>query len=164
MPPRDPPAAAAEAAELAHKYDLTPKLIPNLDRHLIFPLFEFLDSNESFSHEEMVQSKFDLLKNTNMPDFVGSLYKEIHNIADVPEEFVKKREAVLETLNSLQERSRKVLDLFDNADVVSNLRSDKTQNMKYLEEHHGVCNPVLPHKHTLILVGKGHSRDGQCSL
>lgn len=143
-PEADPAApeagASVNTAELVHKYDLTPKLIPNLDRHLIFPLFEFLDTNRFFSHEEMVQGKFDLLKNTNMPDFVGSLYKEIHNLAEVPDEYVKKREAVLETLNSLQERSRKVLDLFDNADVVSNLRSDKTQNMKYLEEHHGVCN------------------------
>jgi translation initiation factor 3 subunit E len=122
-------------------YDLTPKLIPNLDRHLIFPLLEFLDNNESLPHEEMVQAKYDLLKTTNMTDFVGSLYKEIHNVDDVPEEFAKKREVVLDTLKDLEEKSRKVLDLFDNAEVVSNLRSDKAQNMKYLEETHGVCCP-----------------------
>jgi translation initiation factor 3 subunit E len=133
-------APLVDAAELVQKYDLTPKLIPNLDRHLIFPLLEFLDSNESFSHEEMVQSKYDLLKTTNMTDFVGSLYKEIHDTDDVPEEFTKKREVVLETLKSLEEGSRKILDLFDDAEVVNNLRSDKMQNMKYLEENHGVCS------------------------
>ena len=128
---------AAEATEVKN-YDLTPKLIPNLDRHLIFPLLEFLDNNESFTHEEMVQAKYDLLKTTNMTDFVGSLYKEIHNVDDVPGEFHERREVVLGTLKSLEEKSRKVLDLFDDADVLSNLRSDKAQNMKYLEENHGV--------------------------
>jgi translation initiation factor 3 subunit E len=123
---------------LIKNYDLTSKLIPHLDRHLIFHLLEFLDGHEYFSHEEMLQSKFDLLKSTNMTDFVGTLYKEIHNTEDVPAEFGVKREKVLETLKSLEERSRKVLDLFDDADVVSNLRSDKMQNMKYLEENHGV--------------------------
>lgn len=75
-----------------------------------------------------------------MTDFVGSLYKEIHDTDDVPEEFTKKREVVLETLKSLEEGSRKILDLFDDAEVVNNLRSDKMQNMKYLEENHGVCS------------------------
>jgi translation initiation factor 3 subunit E len=131
-------ADATPVAEVK-SYDLTPKLIPNLDRHLIFPLLEFLDNNESLPHEEMVQAKYDLLKTTNMTDFVGSLYKEIHNVDEVPEEFAKKREVVLDTLKDLEEKSRKVLDLFDNAEVVSNLRSDKAQNMKYLEENHGVC-------------------------
>ncbi|KAF8536049.1 putative eukaryotic translation initiation factor 3 subunit EifCe [Trichophaea hybrida] len=136
-------APIVDTAELVQKYDLTPKLIPNLDRHLIFPLLEFLDSNESFSHEEMLQSKYDLLKTTNMTDFVSDLYKEIHNTDNVPEEFAKKREVVLETLKSLEEGSRKVLDLFDDADVVSNLRSDKMQNMKYLEENHGVTHDMV---------------------
>jgi len=130
--------ADVDQATEVKNYDLTPKLIPNLDRHLIFPLLEFLDNNESFTHEEMVQAKYDLLKSTNMTDFVGSLYREIHNVDDVPEEFTKKREAILDDLKSLEEMSRKVLDLFDDADVVSNLRSDKAQNMKYLEENHGV--------------------------
>jgi len=132
--------AGMDQATEVKNYDLTPKLIPNLDRHLVFPLLEFLDNNESFTHEEMVQAKYDLLKTTNMTDFVGSLYREIHNVDDVPEEFTKKREAILDDLKSLEEMSRKVLDLFDDADVVSNLRSDKAQNMKYLEENHGVCD------------------------
>ena len=134
----DAAAAAAAANDLAKTYDLTPKLIPNLDRHLIFPLIEFLDTHEFFSHQEMLQAKFDLLKSTNMTDFVGSLWKEIHNSDETPKEFAGKREEVLDTLKRLEEESRKVLDLFENEEVVSSLRSDKLQNMKYLEENHGV--------------------------
>lgn len=132
----DEPAGTVPAE--VKSYDLTPKLIPNLDRHLIFPLLEFLDNNESLPHEEMIKAKYDLLKTTNMTDFVGNLYREIHNVDEVPEEFAQKRQVVLDTLKDLEEKSRKVLDLFDDAEVVSNLRSDKAQNMKYLEENHGV--------------------------
>ncbi|CCX09811.1 putative eukaryotic translation initiation factor 3 subunit EifCe [Pyronema domesticum] len=131
------------AAELAQKYDLTPKLIPNLDRHLVFPLLDFLDNHESFDSAEMVQAKFDLLKSSNMTDFVGQLYMSINNTDVVPEEFGKKKDAVLENLRSLEARSEKILGLLDDAEVVSNLRSDKLQNMKYLEENHQITHEMI---------------------
>jgi translation initiation factor 3 subunit E len=131
------------AAELAQKYDLTPKLIPNLDRHLVYPLLDFLENHESFDSTEIVQAKFDLLKSSNMTDFVGQLYMSINNTDVVPEEFGKKKDAVLENLRSLEARSEKILGLLDDAEVVSNLRSDKLQNMKYLEENHQITHEMI---------------------
>lgn len=86
-----------------------------------------------------MQAKYDLLKHTNMTDYVGSLWKEIHNTDDLPKEFTKKREDVLDQLKVLEEKSAKVLGLMETEDVISQLRSDKTANMKFLEETHGVC-------------------------
>lgn len=133
----------AENSDVTVSYDLVPKLMPHLDRHLIFPLLEFVESRGVFSHEEMLQAKYDLLKGSNMADFVGSLYRDIHDTGDIPEEFVRKREAVVQLLKDLEEQSLKVSQLLEDPDVVSNLRSDKTQNMQYLKDNHGVCLFVL---------------------
>lgn len=138
------PAAAAESTS-PKSYDILPKLIPNLDRHLIFPLLEFLEGQETaaYSAQEMLQSKYDLLKHTNMTDFVGSLYAQLHGSEEVPEEFVRKRESVLEQLKALEEKSLQVTSLLENEEVITNLRSDKAQNMKYLEEKHGVTGEMV---------------------
>ncbi|KAL0634595.1 eukaryotic translation initiation factor 3 subunit E [Maublancomyces gigas] len=130
--------AETSSSDAAVSYDLVPKLMPHLDRHLIFPLLEFVESRGVFSHEEMLQAKYDLLKNSDMADFVGSLYRDIHDTGDIPEEFAKKKEAVVQTLKDLEEQSSPVLQLLENPDVVGNLRSDKTQNMVYLKDNHGV--------------------------
>jgi hypothetical protein len=67
--------------------DLTAHLIPHLDRHLVLPLLDFLESRGAYSHEEVLNAKYDLLKPTNMVTFVLGLKREIDGTsedADVP--------------------------------------------------------------------------------
>ncbi|KAI9818003.1 MAG: eukaryotic translation initiation factor 3 subunit E [Phylliscum demangeonii] len=134
------------AEEIARQHDLLPKLIPHLDRHLVFPLLEFISSpdNEStvtssaLSPEEITQTKYELLKQTNMTDYVANLWREIHQADEVPEEFVRKREEVLNRLQLYMEESSKITELLENPEVVNSLRSDKLANLQYLKEHHAV--------------------------
>lgn len=119
-------------------YDLMPKMMPHLDRHLIFPLIENMESQGIFPQTDILKAKYELLKHTNMSDYVGSLWKEIHHSEKVPEEFTKQREDVLKNLEVYQEQSQKVLELLEDQEVISQLRSDKTANMKFLEETHRV--------------------------
>jgi translation initiation factor 3 subunit E len=123
------------------KYDLTQKLVPFLDRHLIFPLLQFLSQEDMYPEKELTQSKYDLLKPTNMTDYTANLWKELHDSDDVPAEFTQKREQVLTTLQKLEEDSQKVLSVLEDQEVVAALRQDKTQNLQYLKEHHGVRVP-----------------------
>ena len=74
-----------------------------------------------------------------MTDYTANLWKEIHDSDEIPAEFAQKREHVLETLQKLEEDSQKVLSVLEDQEVVSALRQDKTQNLQYLKEHHGVC-------------------------
>ena len=123
--------------EVAQEYDLLPKLIPHFDRHLIFPLLEFLAG----LHDDLTEInkiKYDLLKPTNMTDYVSSLWQEINNSDDVPEEFAKKREEVLQRLQLFGEETSQLEKLLNDDAVVSNLRSDKVANLKFLEQQHGV--------------------------
>lgn len=129
------------AASEERSYDLIPKMMPHLDRHLIFPLLENMEQQGTFPQEVILQSKYDLLKPTNMTDYVGTLWKDIHGTEEIPEEFTKKREQVLDSLKSLEEQSQKVLELLEDQEVILQLRSDKMANLKFLEENHGVWIP-----------------------
>ncbi|KAI5283773.1 eukaryotic translation initiation factor 3 subunit E [Ascosphaera aggregata] len=136
--------AAAQAKtpeEITREYDILPKLIPYLDRHLVFPLLEFAsgqdDGNEA-REVELTRAKYELLKQTNMTDYVANLWQAINNADTMPQEFIDKREAVVEKLQQYSESTSKLTDLLENEEVVGNLRSDKVANLKFLEEQHGV--------------------------
>lgn len=128
----------AGSNDVAVSYDLIPKLMPHLDRHLVFPLLEFVQQRGIFTDEEITQAKYDLMKGSDMVDFVSSLYTKIHNTDDPLEELIGKRDVVLQRLKDLGEQSEKVMQLLEDPDVVGNLRSDKMQNMQYLKDNHGV--------------------------
>jgi hypothetical protein len=131
------------------KYDLTQKLVPFLDRHLIFPLLEFLSQEDMYPAKDLTQAKYDLLRPTNMTDYTANLWREIHDSDDVPAEFTQKRQQVLETLQKLEEDSQKVLSVLEDQEVVAALRQDKTQNLQYLKEHHGVTPTLRDRKLTV---------------
>ncbi|KAI9793127.1 MAG: eukaryotic translation initiation factor 3 subunit E [Candelina submexicana] len=138
------PTTSKASAELAKEYDLLPKLIPYFDRHLIFPLLEFVASQEGEEPSiETIKTKYELLKPTNMADYVANLWQEINDSDEVPEEFVKKREEVLQRLQLFTEESSKITDLLGDSEVVGNLRSDKVANLQYLKDQHGVTIEMI---------------------
>lgn len=79
-----------------------------------------------------------------MTDYTANLWKEIHDSDEIPVEFIQKRHHVLATLQKLEEESQKVLSVLEDQEVISALRQDKTQNLQYLKEHHGVPNVSAP--------------------
>ena len=130
--------AQPTSSDLASEYDLLPKFIPHLDRHMIFPLLEFMSGQEGEDSTEVTKTKFELLKNTNMTDYLVGLWQEIHDSDDVPEEFVKRTEEVLQRLELFSEETSQIDELLNDDNVVSNLRSDKVANLKFLEQQHNV--------------------------
>lgn len=60
------PAAPAAPPPPSSTYDLTPKLGAFLDRHLVFPLLEFLQEQGVYPEAELLQAKIELLQHTNM--------------------------------------------------------------------------------------------------
>ncbi len=131
--------APTSPEDVARQHDLLQKLIPHLDRHLVFPLLEFASSQETEPAEDITRAKYELLKQTNMTDYVANLWQELNDTDDVPEEFVKKREEVLQRLQLYMEESAKITELLENPEVVNGLRSDKIANLQFLKEQHGVC-------------------------
>lgn len=125
--------------EIAEENNLLPKLITHLDRHLIFPLLQFVAEQEDNDSQEITKAKYELLKTTNMTDYVASLYTEIHDVQEAPKEFAAKRQEVLERLDHFEQETAKITDLLGREDVITNLRADKVANLEYLKKEHDVC-------------------------
>jgi len=68
----------------AAKYDLTSELGKHLDRHLVFPLLEFLQSRRVYPEHEILEAKIALLSKTNMIDFAADIYKSLHSATEAP--------------------------------------------------------------------------------
>ncbi len=136
---------AQSPQEIAKQNSLLPNLIAHLDRHLVFPLLNFLEEEtpEDEDTSEYTQLKYALLKQTNMSDFVGDLYAQINNLPERPQEYADKREKVLAQRRQYEEDTEKIQGLLADADVVNNLRADKVSNMNYLKENHGVTPEMV---------------------
>lgn len=130
----------AATVEEENNYDLLPKVIPHFDRQLVFPILEFLESHEGQDPMEIKKLKFELLKETNMSDFVGELEMEIKGLPERPEEYTKKREEVMARRELLEGETNKLTSLLDDSEVTNNLRSDKVANLAYLKEQHEVTS------------------------
>lgn len=128
----------ADPTTIAEQYSLLPKLMPHLDRHLVYPLLNFSSDEDAEQTLEQKTLLLQLLQSTNMTDFVGQLHQDVHGLADLPEEFKAKRDQVLQRRDHLEEQTSKISALLDDENVVTNLRSDKVQNLAYLNESHGV--------------------------
>lgn len=113
--------------------DLLPKMAPFFDRHLLFPLL-----NDRGDTQDVQQAIFELLKGTNMVDYVGNLEADIKGLDAPPKEWESRRQEVMQKKTSLEEATAKIQDVFDNPEIISNLRSDKVANLNYLKENHGV--------------------------
>ena len=132
--------------DLNSEYEFLDKLVRHMDRHLIFPLLEHQSNTEPISQERSDDLKlaiFNLLKNTNMIDYVGSLYKVINKTESIPSEYAKKREDVLNKIQTFEEESAHLTNLLNDESVTSQLRSDKVANLKYLEEQHSVTQQMV---------------------
>lgn len=66
-------------------YDLTPRIAPNLDRHLVFPLLEFLQERQLYPDEQILKAKIELLNKTNMVDYAMDIHKSLYRTDDVPQ-------------------------------------------------------------------------------
>jgi translation initiation factor 3 subunit E len=122
---------------------LLPKLAPHLSRHLLFPLIQFEgdvaeEKGEADKAKQILSGKIKLLEDTNMTDYVATLYCDLHGVAEPPAEYTKKRQDVLAELDKYEQATAKIADLLTQDEVVNGLRSDKVANLDFLKKEHGV--------------------------
>lgn len=84
------PATAAAPADPA-AYDLTFELSGALDRHLVFPLLEFLSHKGIYDEKEIEGAKIELLQKTNMVDYAMDVYCQLHGAQEAPAAMVERR-------------------------------------------------------------------------
>ncbi|GAA5915462.1 eukaryotic translation initiation factor 3 subunit E [Sporobolomyces salmoneus] len=134
---------AAPSSPFPQADQLLPRVVENLDRHLVLPLLDFLESRDKYSHEEILKAKIDLLGKTNMVTFVEGMQRELEGKDEGEkvqgeQEFRKREQEVVKSLNDLRAQAEGIMDTISKPEVVTALRQDKQHNLTYLKENHGV--------------------------
>lgn len=88
------------------QWDLTHRVSPYLDRHMVFPLLEYLDTlieagAVNYKATDIAAARLALLKPTHMVDYVIDVYKSVEGQA--PPEMEHERVKVLQTLADLKQ-------------------------------------------------------------
>ncbi len=76
------------------QYDLTLELAKCLDRHLVFPLLEFLSNRNIYIEKDLERAKLELLQKTNMVDYAVEIYCELHGTQEAPPAMMERRQEV----------------------------------------------------------------------
>ncbi|KAI9082051.1 hypothetical protein K1719_035976 [Acacia pycnantha] len=119
-------------------YDLSPRIVPNLDRHLVFPLLEFLQERQIYEDEHILKAKIELLNKTNMVDYAMDIHKSLYHTEDVPQEMVDMRAEVVARLKAQEEAAAPLVSFLQNASAVQDLKADKQYNLQMLSERYQI--------------------------
>uniref|UniRef100_A0A915ELX9 Eukaryotic translation initiation factor 3 subunit E n=1 Tax=Ditylenchus dipsaci TaxID=166011 RepID=A0A915ELX9_9BILA len=120
------------------EYDLTQRVAPFFDLHLVIPLLEFIQPRKIYDDESLYKTHRSVLLKTNMIDSVIEMYPE----GQCPEELLKRRDEVLEEREQLKAKCDpvvKILELDEVKDIMESAR-DREGNSKvleFIEQNHG---------------------------
>jgi len=102
------------------QWDLTSKVSPYLDRHMMFPLLEYLDTligagTVSYSSKDVAAARLALLRPTHMVDYAIDIYKGLHgDDSAVPPEMEEQKKEVYSRLEEMQAGCKNLEDLCKN--------------------------------------------------
>jgi translation initiation factor 3 subunit E len=105
--------------ETTTDWDLTLSISPYLDRHMMFPLLEYLDTliqagKIEYSAKDVAAARLSLLRPTHMVDYAIDIYKNLNGTDTAPEEMLQQKEKVYQRLEELRAGCKSLYDLCQN--------------------------------------------------
>jgi translation initiation factor 3 subunit E len=113
------------------EYDLTHRLMPFLDIHLVIPLLEFIEPRKIYDENSLAEMQRQVVLKTNMIDSAIETYPE----DNVPNELLQRRDDVLRERDQLKAECDPVIAILELEDVKEMMESarDREGNSKLLE-------------------------------
>lgn len=121
-------------------YDLTHKLSPYLDLHLMIRIVDWLSKQTTeggkalYDPKSVLQAQFGLANKTAMADYAIDFYKKLYPGKDAPEDLTEKRATVYQTYMGLQEKAGPVFEIINDLDQVDSLRREQKFTAANLKE------------------------------
>mmetsp|Transcript_30488 Transcript_30488/g.34750 ORF Transcript_30488/g.34750 Transcript_30488/m.34750 type:complete len:508 (+) Transcript_30488:205-1728(+) len=132
------------------QWDLTRLISPFLDRHMMFPLLEYLDSLinagtfQSYSTTDVATARLSLLRPTHMVDYAIDIYQSLHpDVKGVPKELEEQKSAVYRQLEELRAGCQRLDDLCQNVEERSRLAAMGEWNLMSISSSHGITMEML---------------------
>ena len=119
-------------------WELTSKLGPFLDRHLVIPLLEFLTVKKIYDETDLLRGKLELFSNTSMVDFIMDVHKTLYPDQEIPKNLYDKRTTVVENFKRLQLENEHILKTFQDQKVHQQLSQNRDSKnlIDYLVQNH----------------------------
>eukprot|EP00929_Paragymnodinium_shiwhaense_P017872 TRINITY_DN1276_c0_g3_i1.p1 TRINITY_DN1276_c0_g3~~TRINITY_DN1276_c0_g3_i1.p1 ORF type:complete len:443 (-),score=166.40 TRINITY_DN1276_c0_g3_i1:228-1556(-) len=114
----------AEAQPQLAAYDLTSRMTPHLDRHMVFPILNFLSEANIYKPADITRAEIEHLLETKMLDFAIEKYEALNE--EPPAELGAKRETVLNELNSGRDKVMRLLEILESNDELQRMRGLKS--------------------------------------
>ena len=118
------------------EYDLTARFLQHVDRHLGIPMLQHLAETGLFQESDLLKAQFELAKGTSMVGFTEELFSQAYPGSSMPAELEKQKQTTFETNERLSREVENALNVIEDPKVLSSLKSDKMQNLAWLEENY----------------------------
>jgi translation initiation factor 3 subunit E len=152
-------APATAAAPALAQFDLTFRVAPYLDRHLVLPLLEHVQKIKIYDEKQVLEAKLDLLMKTNLVDFAKEIIQGMTGTASATDkerydamlkELAEKRPRVIATFGKLNKQdAAPILRVLDDQALLETLRQNRTFTMAHLEQHENVTPDSLENLYKL---------------
>ncbi|KAL0488747.1 hypothetical protein AKO1_015821 [Acrasis kona] len=108
------------------EYDLTQKVTPFLDSHLVLPLLGFLrgDSVDIYAKADVLKAELDVLQKTKMQDTIIDVYKVVNKDSQVPDEMTQERDEIKNNIANLLKTCKPLMDVLQDEQTVKDLRTN----------------------------------------
>eukprot|EP00934_Nitzschia_sp_Nitz4_P006798 Nitzschia sp. Nitz4//scaffold212_size37733//24646//26299//NITZ4_007737-RA/size37733-snap-gene-0.78-mRNA-1//1//CDS//3329542034//6788//frame0 len=111
------------------QWDLTSKISPYLDRHMMFPLLEYMhgqiaDGTFAYKSEDVAAARLALLRPTHLVDYAFDMYKMVHpDATELPKDLAEQKDNVFKRLAELEKGCEPLMTLIANEEEKSKLQA-----------------------------------------
>ncbi|XP_014250900.1 eukaryotic translation initiation factor 3 subunit E [Cimex lectularius] len=119
------------------KFDLTYVLAPYLDKHLVFPLLEFLSAKGIYNKQDILHAKKDIINSTFMVDYSLDILKGDPNPdKELLEQLGNRRKEVLAELEAVREAAKPITSVIEDDNLIIYITGhrDSKKLLTYLTE------------------------------